>query len=296
MDDGPEFTTASVTSKDGTEIGYRQYGAGPPVVLVQGAIGTVQSYHELAQHLAGDFTVYVPERRGRPLSPRPFTSDHTVAREVEDLDAVFARSGPAALFGLSSGAVIALETARLLPDRVRKLVLYEPPLYIAPARMQFDVVARYHREVEAGNIPAAMVSALLASGLAPAVVQYAPRVVSEAALAVALRVNAWRPTPGYPLLREVVPTMRYDFSVVSNMQDRFETFAAVKCDALLLSGKRSPAYLQEACAKLDQVLPSSRRVEFDRLDHSASWNVDHGGEPKKVATAMIPFLKATAAG
>jgi hypothetical protein len=34
------FTTGTVTSRDGTKIGYRQSGHGPGIVLVQGAMGT----------------------------------------------------------------------------------------------------------------------------------------------------------------------------------------------------------------------------------------------------------------
>src|SRR5215467_15113767 len=33
------YTTSSVTSRDGATIGYRQYGHGPGIVLVQGAMG-----------------------------------------------------------------------------------------------------------------------------------------------------------------------------------------------------------------------------------------------------------------
>lgn len=66
------YTEASVISKDGTKIGYRKYGHGPSIILVQGAMGTVFNYHELAKALSNDFTVYVPERRGRGLSLKEF--------------------------------------------------------------------------------------------------------------------------------------------------------------------------------------------------------------------------------
>lgn len=87
----------------------------------------MQSYHDLASNLACNFSVYVPERWGRPLSLREYTPDHSIAREVEDLQALIAVSKAQRLFGLSSGAVIALETARVLPC-IEKLALYEAPL------------------------------------------------------------------------------------------------------------------------------------------------------------------------
>ena len=67
-------------SLDGTIIGYRQYGTGPGVVLVNGAMGVAQNYHQLATALADSFTVYSPDRRGRGMSNRKFTSDHTIER------------------------------------------------------------------------------------------------------------------------------------------------------------------------------------------------------------------------
>jgi pimeloyl-ACP methyl ester carboxylesterase len=62
------FTTASVRSKDGTSIGYRQVGDGPGVIVLHGAMESAQSHEQLANALGGTFTVYLPDRRGRGLS------------------------------------------------------------------------------------------------------------------------------------------------------------------------------------------------------------------------------------
>src|SRR5574337_1488891 len=86
------YTTDSVISADGTSIGYRQYGQGPGIVLVQGAMGSVQNFSILAEALSESFTVYVPERRGRGLSPLPYREDHTIKRDVEDLEALLAKT------------------------------------------------------------------------------------------------------------------------------------------------------------------------------------------------------------
>src|SRR5579862_9261246 len=80
--------TASVVSRDGTRIGYRRIGSGPGVVLIQGAMGTEHNFSELAAQLADHFTIYLPDRRGRGLSPRPYDPDYTVTRDVEDLEAL----------------------------------------------------------------------------------------------------------------------------------------------------------------------------------------------------------------
>jgi len=116
----------TVTSKDGTAISYRQLGSGPGLVLIQGAMGSAQTYMELARDLADTFTVILPERRGRGLSG-PIGDGYSIRKEVEDLEALLARTGASNVFGLSSGALILLETART-SAAIGKAVIFEPPL------------------------------------------------------------------------------------------------------------------------------------------------------------------------
>ena len=284
------YTTSEITSADGTRIGFRQYGAGPALILVQGAIGTVESYHDLAGHLSSDFSVYVPERRGRPLSPREYTPDHSVQRDVEDLQALIQLSGARRLFGLSSGAVIGLEAARVLLG-IAKLALYEPPLYVPPRTMRFDLLERLNREVKAGRMAAAMVTALLASGLAPRLLTLIPRVVVEGILALVFRWDTRRKRFGSTSLRSLVPSLRYDFKVVSSMQDRFGDFRSVDSEVLLLICEGSRAYLREAAFHLEKVLPHARRLELFGLDHSSRWNAGQGGHPAIVAAVLKDFFQ-----
>jgi pimeloyl-ACP methyl ester carboxylesterase len=60
----------TLSSADGTAIGYEQTGAGPAVVLVDGAMchRAGGPMRPLAAALAGDFTVYTYDRRGRGAS------------------------------------------------------------------------------------------------------------------------------------------------------------------------------------------------------------------------------------
>ena len=95
----------TVVSKDGTDIGYTVIGQGPGLILVQGAMGTAHKYHDLAQALSSTFTVYTPDRRGRGMSPKRFTPEHKIQRDVEDIEALSRRSGATSIFGLSSGGV-----------------------------------------------------------------------------------------------------------------------------------------------------------------------------------------------
>jgi len=85
------------------------------VILIQGALGTAHSYRDLAAALAESFTVHTSARRGRGMSPLAFSSSHRIEREVEDIAALSDATGASLLFGLSSGAVIALTSAHRLP-------------------------------------------------------------------------------------------------------------------------------------------------------------------------------------
>src|SRR5215212_2768733 len=104
----------SVTSSDGTSIGYRRLGDGPGVVVVHGIMESAQSHTQLAERLADTFTVYLPDRRGRGRSG-PNGSGYGVRKEVEDLGALLTETGADRVFGVSAGAIICLHAALTLP-------------------------------------------------------------------------------------------------------------------------------------------------------------------------------------
>src|SRR5512133_3780995 len=121
--------TKTVMSTDGTPIAFDQSGHGPALILVASAGGTRLAEASLAAALAPHFTVFAYDRRGRGESGN--TAPYTVEREVEDIEALIDEAGRSAfLFGHSSGGVLALEAARLLPAKVTKLALYEAPFII----------------------------------------------------------------------------------------------------------------------------------------------------------------------
>ena len=124
----------TVTSKDGTTIAFDQSGEGPVVILVDGALqyrafdqGMVQLADLLAQH----FTVIHYDRRGRGDSTDwrlGAVQPYALEREIEDIEALIDEAGGSAfLYGISSGAALALEAAIQLGDKVKKLAMYEAP-------------------------------------------------------------------------------------------------------------------------------------------------------------------------
>ena len=140
------------TSKDGTTIAFERSGEGPPIVIVGGALSDRSGAAEVASLLARRFTVIAYDRRGRGDSGD--TAPYAVAREVEDIEAlIVAAGGQSSVHGHSSGAVLALEAARTLPDRITKFALYEPPLIVDDSRdpLPEDFVTRLDALISTGR-------------------------------------------------------------------------------------------------------------------------------------------------
>src|SRR5689334_11668776 len=115
----------TVASADGTPIAYERTGAGPPLVVVNGALADRRASAPVAAVLGQWFTIHAYDRRG--LGDSGDTLPYAVEREIEDLAAVIrAAGGSAHVFGHSSGGILALE-ATAHGVGVQKLVVYEPP-------------------------------------------------------------------------------------------------------------------------------------------------------------------------
>src|SRR3954465_15075751 len=93
---------------------------GPKVLLLHGGPKTARRLNRLAFELSRDFTVYLPHLSGLDDEPGMLRLDLAEAAEVLD------ESGAGNVFGVGSGALVALTAARERQD-VERLALYEPP-------------------------------------------------------------------------------------------------------------------------------------------------------------------------
>ena len=117
----------TITSADGTTLAARHSGDGSPMVLVHGAIGSLETFALIEGLLAERHSVWVYSRRGRGGSGDGH--HYGLDREVEDVLTVLAAAGERAhLLGHSGGAIYSLLAATQRPS-LRSLVLYEPPLH-----------------------------------------------------------------------------------------------------------------------------------------------------------------------
>lgn len=150
------YTTDSVTSYDGTKIGYRQMGSGPSVILLHGGINASQHMMKLGTLLSDEFTVYIPDRRGRGMSG-PIGDNYSIEREDEDLDALLKKTGAHYVFGTADGALFALHAAISNHD-IHKIAAYEPLIFFGQPELEDfkKVIEHYDKHIEEGNVAAAM--------------------------------------------------------------------------------------------------------------------------------------------
>ncbi|MEU6641673.1 alpha/beta hydrolase [Saccharomonospora sp. NPDC046836] len=276
------YETGSVTSLDGTVIGYRRFGSGPAVVLMHGSMMACHNFMRLGAALSGDFTVYLPDRRGRGMSG-PCGPDFTLQRAAEDVGALMEQTGARNVFGLSAGAVPVLQWALTCPQGY-KIAVYEPPLPVNG----FSPVAwlpRYEREMAQGRPAAALVT--VAKGTKDSrLIEALPRAVLVPLMGAGLRAQA-RQADGDVTLNDLIPTMSQDARLVLNATGLITASTAIQAEVLLLGGSKSARCFKDALDALHATVPHARRVELRRLGHLAA---DNGGHPGRVAHALADFF------
>ncbi|HEY3647241.1 MAG TPA: alpha/beta hydrolase [Streptosporangiaceae bacterium] len=283
IDIGTPMTSGRVTSRDGTPIGYLKTGRGPAVVILHGSMESAGSHTLLARALAGDFTVYLPDRRGRGMSG-PHRPDHSIRTEVEDLQAVLAESGAQMAFGVSAGGLVVLEAARTLPG-IRMIAVYEPALAMDATR-NTAWLERFDRELADGKLAAAMITSMYGLELAPPFFKIMPRRLLASLTEMAMKREDSKAAPDAITMRKLAPTIHHEGVLIAEMVGSVDAFRTVTADVLILGGSKGLPFLEPARGALARTLPNRRRVEFPGLDHGASSDpstTNPGGKPEIVA-------------
>jgi pimeloyl-ACP methyl ester carboxylesterase len=257
---------ATVTSPDGTVLGFDELGTGPALLLVDGATcyrdaGPMRS---LAALLATGFTVYTYDRRGRGASTD--TPPFSVDREVDDLAALIEEAGGgAALFGMSSGGALAIAAAAALGTSVTELAVYEVPVSI-----DLDPVAiRYSRQ--------------LAEALAAGRRGDAMALFLERAGMPAEQIAGLRRASGWSALEAIAPTLAYDDAVLGDGLLPYERIEAIRAPVTVLSGEFAPEFIRESARAMATAFPHGRHIELPGQSHDVDLTV--------LATALHTALR-----
>lgn len=246
-----------VHSPDGTVIAYERSGTGPAVILVGGALGG-RFGPELPTLLAPRFSVYRYDRRGRGGSGD--TAPYAVEREVEDIDALITDVGGSAhVYGMSSGAVLALEAASRLPGRVTRLALYEPPFIVDSSRppLPDDYVTHLDALIAADRRSDAVAYCMTAAMGIPE--EY---------------VAGMRGTPMWPGMEAVAHTIAYDGRVMGDTMSGkplpANAWAAATMPTLVITGGETEPFLVAGADELSTLLPDARRTTLAGQGHNVA--------------------------
>jgi pimeloyl-ACP methyl ester carboxylesterase len=261
---------------------------------------TWRSHRDLAELLSDEFTVYLYDRRGHGLSSLPIP-EFGLQTEVDDLTALARETDRPFVFGLSSGAIIALQTCLKKPGLFQKAILFEPPLLISRRESFHPLVDRFNRELDTGDLASAVITSMQITEMGPTLLRIAPRLLSRPVVSWALsrddsteKARPYEPVENPPAtLKDLVPTMAFDFTIVKDTEGTLDSFAALtETKVLLLSGTASRPFLISSCEELIKVIPRSTHTRLQGLTHLGSGNRDIEGKPEAVAQEIKKFLVA----
>lgn len=255
----------TVTSHDGTKIAYEKLGSGPAVVLVDGALTYrgLWGSRPLADALSESYTVYTYDRRGRGESGD--TQPYAAEREIEDIAALIeAAGGTAYLYGISSGAALAVRAAGALgADNVLKLAVYEPPYSTSDEDVQ--AFSRYRDHV---------VELLNAGKRGEALEAFLGDFVPPDQMAGMKQSAEW------PRLEAIAHTLAYENAVMGDSVVPVNLAKNVRVPVLVIDGAETADFLHAAADQLAKALPDANRKTLAGQTHSAA------------PDALAPVLKA----
>lgn len=255
-----------VTSADGTRIAYDRGGEGPPLVLVHGTTSDHASWEHVLADLRERFTVYAMDRRGRGESGD--SESYDIRREFEDVAAVCGVvDGPVNLVGHSYGALVSLGAAPSLPD-LRRLVLYEPPLFT---------------EAREGPEPATLdrMDEQLAVGQNETILETFFTDVTDAGD----RLELYRAQPSWSMRVAAAPTVPREVRAIATFEPDPADYADLDLPTLVLLGSETREELSTATRRAADLFPNADLHVLEGEGHAAMYTA-----PDRLVEVVAGFL------
>jgi pimeloyl-ACP methyl ester carboxylesterase len=211
------------------------------------------------------------DRRGRNESGD--TAPYAIEREVEDIEALIIEAGGSAyVYGISSGAMLALIAAGKLPTRVKKLALYEPPLVLDDSRPPIpeDYLEQFEEMLASGR-RGDMVEHFMTKGVGMPIEAVAPM----------------RTMPMWPALESVAHTLIYDTIIMGDFSlstELSKLAASIRVLTLVMGGGASPESLQSAVRAVAGAIPEAQLRMLDGQTHEVA--------PDAIAPVLVEFFAA----
>lgn len=240
-----------IFSRDVTPIAFKKTGAGPVVILVDGAFcsSNFGPMPKLAPLLEKHFTVITYDRRARGESGD--TKPYNVKREIEDIDALIQEAGGSAyLFSISSGAILAIHAAAAGLN-IKKLALFEPPFVgnsdgKRPASAEADL-----NMMIAEKKPGEAVSYYLRKVMG--VPAFVPMILKLTSNWKKMKANA--------------PSLPYDAAVCGDFNIPEELVGSIHIPTIVIESTKSPKMLRDAVGAVAELLPRGKKISLNGKIH-----------------------------
>jgi cis-3-alkyl-4-acyloxetan-2-one decarboxylase len=127
-------------------LNYVTYGTGrEPLLLLHGLASSHLTWRPLIKLVRGDWKIIAPDLLGFGASPVPAWSQYNVEQHTKHVRALLGRFGvhePITIVAHSMGCLIAAHLAYTHPWVVKRLILFQPPLFAAVPDYQAHQRAR----------------------------------------------------------------------------------------------------------------------------------------------------------
>jgi pimeloyl-ACP methyl ester carboxylesterase len=201
--------------------------------------------------------VFHYDRRGRGESTD--TQPYTVEREIEDIEALITEAGGSAfVFGISSGAALALEAAIKLGEKVKKLAMYEAPYNDdEAARLAWKAYRKQLAEVLAqGRRGDALALFMLLVGMP------------------ADHLDSARQHPLWPMWEAGASTLAYDAAAMGeDASVPTEKAAHVAVPTLVMDGSASFPFMHVTATALANAIPNAEHRTLQGQTHEVAVSV-----------------------
>jgi pimeloyl-ACP methyl ester carboxylesterase len=236
-------------------------------VLLHGLGASGAVWQGIGRLLHPQLRLVAPDLRGHGESDKP-SAGYLPRDYVSDVSAMLGHesTSPVSLLGHSLGALVAALVAAERPELVSRLVLVDPPFDPSRPRDHIAEVERL-RHAEMGQLERYLqqrdrgMSELYARALANIF-----RSAADGAFQAVARAE-----PGYPALRESLPSIKVPTLVIA---------ADPRLDAALSA---------EAATAVAEAIPDGRLVTIERAGHAV-----HATRPREFAEALLGFLTPAA--
>ncbi|MDF2119435.1 alpha/beta hydrolase [Roseiarcaceae bacterium H3SJ34-1] len=221
-------------------------------MLVHGTSSGRRRWLPVLDKLPGDRAYWMLDRRGRGLSGDQ--ARYALSDEVADIAAVAEAAKAEEIVAHSYGAILALEAALELP-RLRRIVLYEPPVPVPPCTpdpVDEANIAAIGAEVEAGRRD-------------EAVTIFMRDVLKMPPASIA----AVRGGADWQARVDLAATLPRELAAVRAYRFQPEKFRNCRFAVLLLLGSDSPKRYVDAMQMLAEGLPNARIERLEGQRHNA---------------------------